>query len=42
MRKLISQPAVKSNFAALLSRCSGDKAKVAMLADLLEKVGQEC
>lgn len=38
VRKLVTSPAVKHNFTSLLSQCSGDKAKVAMLADLLEKM----
>lgn len=42
MRKLVTQPTVKHNIATLLGRVpigGGDRGKVALLADLLEKVG---
>ena len=36
MRRLVSNPTVKKNFAALLAGSEGHRAKLAQLADLLE------
>ncbi|KAI8468803.1 MAG: kinase-like protein [Monoraphidium minutum] len=38
VRRLIPNPTVKHNFAQLLARSEGDKAKVSALADLLERM----
>lgn len=38
VRKTIQNPKVKKNFAGLLAGAEGDKQKLALLADLLEKM----
>lgn len=38
MRRLIPNPGVKNSFAQLLARAEGDKARVAALGDLLERM----
>lgn len=38
MRRLIPNPTIKHNLSQLLARAEGDKARVAALADLLERM----
>lgn len=38
VRRLISNPTVKKDFAALLAGSEGDKRKLAQLSDLLERL----
>jgi serine/threonine-protein kinase PRP4 len=38
VRRLISNPTVKKDFAALLAGSEGEKRKVAQLSDLLERM----